>query len=218
MSIYCDSIQEIDWGVGEVLKALEETGLDRETFILFCSDNGPANRRLSPHGASAGPLRGVKFDTFEGGQRVPAVIWAPGTVKAGTTSDAMTSTLDILPTIAHYTGIPLQDDRVYDGYNLADLFFGATSTSPRNEMYYYGANSTGMDGIRVGDWKFLFSGSPFDPVTDPETRSKKRKGKVDPMLFNVNEDLGEQANLYTLHPEKVAELKRKMKAFDATIK
>lgn len=215
--LYSDCIEEIDWSVGEIRKALEATGNADDTFILYCSDNGPANRALKPDSSSAGPLRGVKFDTFEGGHRVPAVLWAPGTIQAGAESDVITSTLDILPTIAHYTGIPLPADRVTDGYDLADLLAGASSVSPRNEMYYYAANSTKMDGVRVGDWKFLYEGSSFAPVVNPGDKPQKRQGNVAPMLFNVKADMGEQTNLYSAHPEKVAELKKQMNLFDKGI-
>jgi arylsulfatase A len=215
--LYADVIQEIDWSVGEIVKALKKNGLDKDTFIIFCSDNGPANRHDKPDWSSAAPLRGVKFDTFEGGQRVPAIVWAPGEVKANSESDEITSTLDILPTIAHYAGIKLPKNRVYDGYNLSDFFSGKTTTSPRNEMYFYTAGSKMIDGIRVGSWKYLEKGSKFTTLHKKGKHYKKQVGNISPMLFKLDKDIGEKINLYDKYPEKVAELKRKMKAFDASI-
>jgi arylsulfatase A len=180
------------------VEALKESGLERDTFIFFCSDNGPGNRSENPGGSSAGPLRGYKFDTFEGGQRVPAIAWAPGTVKAGSESDAMTSTLDLLPTIAHYAGIPLDESRVYDGYDLSDLFSGASDKSPRRTMYFYAANTEQIDGIRFGDWKYLREGSKFETGTAAGNKPLKRTGEAEPMLFNLKDDIGEATRMLAL--------------------
>lgn len=215
--LYCDIIQEIDWSVGEIVKALKENGLDKETFILYCSDNGPANRFKKPDLALSEEFRGVKFDTFEGGQRVPAVLWAPGNVKANTVSDEIASTLDIFPTIAHYAGIALPTDVVYDGYNLADFLSGKSKKSPRDEMYFYTANSTTIDGIRVGNWKYLEQGSVWTTQLADGEETKKRTDPAEPMLFKLDQDLGETGNLFSKYPEKAKELKRKMKEFDDAI-
>lgn len=198
--IYGDIIEQIDWSVGEVVKALEENGLDKDTMILYCSDNGHAGQ-----GGSSGPLRGNKFMTFEGGQRVVSVIWAPGTVKAGAVCNQMAGTLDMFPTIAHYVGAELPKGRTYDGYNIAALIEGKTAKSPRNEFYFYQANSESIDGMRLGDWKYLIKGD-----------RKKKNGT--PQLYNLKDDIGESNNLIAKHPEKAEELAQRMNAFDATVK
>lgn len=156
---YCDTIYELDWSVGQVMAALKANGLQDDTLVIFCSDNGPAPAFYSkdPRG-SAGPLSGVKFETMEGSQRVPAMVWAPGLIPAGTVSDEILSTLDLFPTIAHYAGAALPKDRVLDGYDLSAYLEGRASKSPRNEMYFYFSNSDKMDGVRVGDWKYLSQG------------------------------------------------------------
>ncbi|SMP42145.1 arylsulfatase A [Neorhodopirellula lusitana] len=214
---YCDSIEEIDWSVGEIRKAVSKAGLDQHTFIVYCSDNGPANRRKSLRGSSAGPLRGFKFDTFEGGQRVPAVLWAPSVIPPGSVSNEILSTLDLLPTIAHYVDVAMPRDRVFDGYDISDVLEGKSKKSPRHEMYFYKANSEMIDGIRAGDWKYLKEGDrrPLKPTADQSANQPTRT--KEPMLFHLNQDLGERTNLHRKYPEKVEELKRKMKAFDATI-
>ncbi|VGO22451.1 sulfatase family protein [Pontiella sulfatireligans] len=201
---FCDSIHEIDWSVGEVMKALKDTGLDQDTFVIYTSDNGPASA------GSAGPLRGRKFMTFEGGVRVPTVIWSPGEVPAGVVCDEMVSALDLLPTIAGYVGAKIPVDRVYDGQDVADLLAGKTGTSPRNVNYYYQATQPDIDGIRVGDWKFLHKGG--------RNRKGQKPRTFEPMLFNLKEDPREKNNLYKSNPEKVEELKKKMNEFDASIK
>ncbi|QBG48815.1 arylsulfatase [Verrucomicrobia bacterium S94] len=210
---YSDCIHEIDWSVGEVVRALRETGLDHSTWVIYTSDNGPAGQG-GPEAGSAGPLRGKKFLTFEGGLRVPTVIWAPGEVPAGAVCDEMVSTLDLFPTIAGYAGAALPEDRIYDGYDVRGLLSGKTAESPRNEIYYYEANLPDMDGIRVGDWKFLYKGDR--DLSKFRKNVKPRQFK--PMLFNLKDDPFETHNLYSRYPEKVEVLKRRMVQFDATIK
>ncbi|MEO0413671.1 MAG: sulfatase [Verrucomicrobiota bacterium] len=206
--LYCDSLAEIDWSVGQVIDAVKSNGLTDDTLILYTSDNGPAkgSRPSGSHSSdqspSAGPLRGYKFETFEGGQRVGTVAWSPGMIAAGQESDEMASTLDLFPTLAGLAGAELPDGHVLDGYSLVDFLSGESAVSPRDTMYYYKANSTEIDGIRVGDWKYLITGS---------------RGKPKPMLFNLKEDLGERNNLITQHPEKAEALKKAMMEFDASI-
>ncbi|MFD2256151.1 sulfatase [Luteolibacter algae] len=199
---YCDAIHEMDWSVGQVMKALKEAGIDQDTFVIYTSDNGPAS-------GSAGSLRGRKFTTFEGGVRVPTIIWSPGEVQAGKVCGEMVSALDLFPTFAAYIGADLPSDRVYDGYDVSGLFSGKTESSPRNMNAYYQATQPTIDGIRVGDWKLLLKGD------------RNQKGKkvlaAKPMLFNLENDPSEKINLYSSHPEKVEELQKRMSEFDATI-
>ena len=148
--------------------------------------------------------------TFEGGVRVPTVIWSPGEVEAGVVCVEMVSALDLLPTFAGYVGAEVPSDRVYDGDDVADLLAGKIGTSPRNVNYYYQATQPDIDGIRVGDWKFLCKGD--------RNRKGQKPRTFEPMLFNLKEDPREKNNLYKFHPEKVEELKKQMEAFDAIIK
>ncbi|MEK6234279.1 MAG: sulfatase, partial [Planctomycetales bacterium] len=122
--LYGDVIEEIDFNVGRILDAIKEMGLADTTYVLFTSDNGPwliknkglADGRLpGDHGGSAGPLRSGKVSTFEGGVRVPTILWGPGRVPAGTTCNSIASTLDVLPTLAFLAGAETPSDRVIDG-------------------------------------------------------------------------------------------------------
>lgn len=202
---YYDAIQEIDWSVGEVMKALKENGLDENTIVLFTSDNGPNSF------GSAKPLKGRKFDTYEGGQRVPAIFWAPKRIKPGSVSDEIVSSLDVFPTLAKLSGISLPKNVVFDGYDISGFLFGKTNVSPRKEMYFYSSNSTKIDGIRLGDWKYLIQGYRKTP-------SKKfTEEDLKPKLFNLKENMFEGDNLIEKYPEKAVELVHKMKNFDADL-
>ncbi|WP_282134019.1 sulfatase family protein [Seonamhaeicola maritimus] len=204
-SPFYDAVQEIDWSVGEVMKALKENGLDKNTIVIFTSDNGP-----NSHG-SAKPLKGRKFDTYEGGQRVPAIFWAPNKIKSGMVSDEIVSSLDILPTIASYANIPLPNDRVFDGYDMSEFLKGKMEQSPRKEMFFYGSNSTKIDGIRLGDWKYLINGyrkTSWRKLTEEDLKMK---------LFNLKEDKSESRNLIETKTKKANELVKRMQRFDADL-
>ncbi|MEM9281289.1 MAG: sulfatase [Verrucomicrobiota bacterium] len=199
--IFGDIVQHIDWSVGEVLSAIKDNGIAGETLVFFCSDNGPI-----PEG-SAGPMKGNKFSTFEGGMRTPGIFWAPGTVLPGMVSDEIISTLDLFPTIAHYAGVNVPEDRTYDGYNLSDLLEGNTAESPREEIFYYGANTELINGIRVGDWKYQLWGE----------HPRQRKQDQPPKLYNVSKDIGETNNVIDQYPEIAEKLRKRMEAFDASV-
>lgn len=196
-----DIIEQIDWSVGKVLQALKANGLDKNTFVLFTTDNGPSSRA----GGSAGPLKGHKFNTWEGGQRVPAILTYPAKVKAGQTIDEMASTVDMFQTIASLSGAQVPDDRIYDGYDLSGLIQNKTAKSPRNEFYYYRANSGTIDGVRMGKWKYIVKGG---------WRKNEQKKAA---LYNLEDDIAEENDLSEKFPEKVKELSEAMKAFDAEV-
>ena len=129
--LYGDVIEEIDYNVGRILDAIRKNGIEKKTYVLFTSDNGPwliKNKNLADghlkrdHGGSAGPLRSGKVSSFEGGLRVPTILWGPDRVPAGATCDKIASTLDVLPTLAALSGAKVPDDRVIDGENITHLF------------------------------------------------------------------------------------------------
>lgn len=204
--LYGDIIEHIDWSVGEVIKALKANGHFKNTFILYTSDNGFAKGA----GGSAGKLRGMKFHTWEGGQRIPTVMNFPAKIKAGRTLDGISSTIDMYQTIAKYSDSNLPTDRTYDGYDLSSYLNGEAVSSPRNEFFFYKANSGTIDGVRVGDWKYLING-------DRPSRKNKTNKKPEPKLFNLKDDVGETKNLIKDYPEKAAELIKIMKKFDAKV-
>jgi len=200
---YINTIEHIDTEVGRIFDTLRELGLAENTYVIFTTDNGPW-LPFKHHGGSAGPLRDGKMTSFEGGQRVPCIIWAPGRIPAGTETNALASTLDLLPTIAALTGTPLPTDRAIDGLDISALLTGDAATpSPREEFLYYHTDGN-IVGIRQGDWKFL-------------EMSPRGKKEPETMLFNLAKDIGEQNNLAAANPEHVESLRQRMNELDAAI-
>ncbi|MDG1358786.1 MAG: sulfatase [Akkermansiaceae bacterium] len=190
---YISVIEHIDAEVGRILDTLRKEGLDKNTYVIFTSDNGPW-LRFEHHAGKAKPLRNGKGSTFEGGMRVPCVTWAPGRIPANSKSSDMASTIDLLPTIASIAGIEPKTKGPIDGLNIAD-FLHAKSPSPRTEFLYY---TSQIQCIRQGAWKL------------------RQQGEFT-QLFNLTEDIGESKNLAKKHPEKVAALKTRMKELDAKV-
>lgn len=193
---YKATIEQIDGSVGQVLKALKDAGVDEETLVVFTSDNGPWLSKKH-HAGSALPLRDGKFSTYEGGMREPCIMRWPGSIPAGTVCREVCGTIDLLPTIAGLTGAPLRRDRVIDGKDIRPLLAGkAGARSPHQAFYYY--RGTRLEAVRSGAWKLR--------------RTKETE------LYNLRDDIGEQNNLATAHPDTVRRLTDMMEAFDAALK
>ena len=210
--IYGDTIQELDWSTGEILRSLKELSLDKNTLVIFTSDNGPNIRT----GGSAGALKGGKGTTLEGGVRVPFVARWPEKIPAGTESDEAITVMDLLPTLSRLAGGGVSDDRVIDGKDIWPLMAGKPgSKSPHDAIYYLRGRS--IQAVRVGDWKYRIA----TEKTPKEKNSKRRaasdqrsKKVVVETLHNLGEDLGEQNNLLDEHPEIVLRLKKQMEDFE----
>ena len=193
---YGDVVEEIDDGVGRVLATLAELGLDRRTLVVFSSDNGPwrGQRGL---GGSAGPLRDGKGTTFEGGVRVPAIFWWPGTVAPGVVRE-MGSLLDLLPTLAALAGAPLPAGRTLDGDDLSGVL-RRRGPSPRKTYFYY--RSATLQAVRSGPFKLHF-------FTRPDGNQEPPQPVDPPWLFDLDQDPGEQYDIAAERPAVVAELRR----------
>ena len=193
---YGDTIEEIDWSVGEVLKTLKDEGIDKNTIVIFTSDNGPWDLR-GGRGGSAFPLSGYKFNTQEGGQRVPCVMRWPERIPAGKTCSEIASTIDFLPTMAHITGSALPEKKI-DGKNILTLMTAEPGAkSPHDYFYYYRRGK--LEAARSGKWKL---------------RIIKNK----PFLYNLEEDIGEKQSKAAAFPEIVERLQKAMSDFDAELK
>src|SRR5699024_8857491 len=120
--LFGDVMMEVDWSVGQVLKTLDKCGLRENTIVIFTADNGPW-RLFGNHGGSTAGLRGEKSNTWEGGQREPAIVRWPAVISPGTVNNKLASNMDILPTLAKITGAPLPDKRI-DGVNILSLWKG----------------------------------------------------------------------------------------------
>ena len=206
LNAYTNVIEHIDAEVGRIAKLLRELKLSDNTYLIFTTDNGPW-LPFKHHGGSAGPLRDGKGSTFEGGQRVPCVMWAPGKIPAGTTCDQLCGTIDLLPTIASLTKAPLPSGKKIDGLDISKLLTTDEKT-PRNEFVYYTSRGD-IEGLRQGKHKLLVKG--------PRNKKRNPKAKADVMLFDLEADLGEKNNLAESKPEVVARLKARMLELDAQI-
>ena len=210
LNAYTNVIEHIDAEVGRIANLLRELKLTENTYLIFTTDNGPW-LQFKHHGGSAGPLREGKGTTFEGGQRVPCVMWAPGRIPAGTTCDALCGTIDLLPTIASLTKTPLPADKKIDGIDISNLLTGSDK-SPRNEFLYYTSQGA-LEGIRQGNYKLLIK-KGRRPRKAPKNQALP---KAQVMLFDLEADLGEKNNLAEKNPELVAKLGIRMKELDAEI-
>ena len=216
--LYGDVVEELDHNVGRVISELKTHGLDKNTYVVFTSDNGPWYLEKSvlkvqrdkggSHGGDAGPLRGHKTTAWEGGSRVPCIIWAPGRVPAGSTCSEITRTLDFLPTMARLAGAQTPDDRILDGQDITALIHGVEGVeSPSNSFLYY--TQTQLHAVRRGVWKLhLPSTINAHPKWDIWAKDSDLVDHTKPLLYNLKEDIGETTNIADKHPEIVAELMR----------
>lgn len=199
---YGDVIEEIDWSVGEVMKAIRDSGIEDETLVVFTSDNGPWTV-FGPHGGTAKPLRGEKSTTWDGGSRVPAIFRWPGKI-APATVDGIGANLDLYATFAALTGGGVPEGKPgYMSVNLSPALLQGDA-SPRENWFF------GRSAYRSGPYKILRS---TKEPTEPVTRARSKSAQHDPpLLFDLNADIGEQHNLAEKHPELVDRLLGEMKA------
>nr|MDQ3622140.1 sulfatase-like hydrolase/transferase [Verrucomicrobiota bacterium] len=163
------------------------------TLVIFTCDNGGALN----HGSNNQPLRGSKGQTFEGGIRVCTIAWWPGKIPSGTSTDAITTMMDILPTLTQLGGGKLPTDRKLDGVDLWPVLAGAADAKPPRDHFFYFRGFT-LDAVRSGEWKLhlaLADGAPG-----------KTKGPPQPQLFNLATDIGETQNVAAANPQVVQRL------------
>jgi len=202
--LYGDVIQEIDWSVGQVLKALKDNGLDKNTIVIFTSDNGPW-RQFDIEGGSAGPLRYGKGTTFEGGQRVPGVVYWPGKIKPGSVYNDLVLQLDIFPTILNIAGISAANlSNPIDGENISPVLLG-TGHRKGDEFAYF--NTGKIEAFRKGDWKIHF------PTNDETFLGLLIFKATDSLLVNLKTDVSEQVNLWQSQPAKKQELLQALEVY-----
>lgn len=195
--LYGDVIEEIDWSVGEIMKALRTQGLAENTLLFFTSDNGPW-LVFDTHGGSAGLLHGGKGMTWEGGMREPGIAWWPGTVPAGSVQPAIASTMDLFTTALAMGGVDVPQDRIIDGKNLLPLLKGTNNDEVRETYFYYRGEQ--IYAVRLGPWKAHF-------ITEWEyTADNQYTEHETPLLFNLDHDPSEQYNLADAHPEIIAQV------------
>ena len=193
-----DWVEEVDWSVGQVLDALRTQGLDKDTIVVFTSDNGPWLTK-GTDGGSAGPLRGGKGSTWEGGVRVPTLAWWPGRIPAGSVNDAVAATIDLLPTFVSLAGGTVPATPVIDGRDITPILLGQSKESAREAHYYFSGYD--LQAVRQGRWKLALSPQPEG--------MGKQADKTPPglRLYDLDAEIGEQTDVAAQHPEVVAKLK-----------
>jgi len=202
--LYGDWVEEVDASVGRVLDTVRELGLGERTLVIFTSDNGG-----TPRGTN-GPWRGHKGSTWEGGVRTPTILWWPGTVPAGTSSDEITGMHDVLPTFAALAGAQLPGGRKLDGIDASGVWLGKEGAKGHETFHYF--RGFELQAIRRGPWKLHF-GTP-EPV---KAKGKAGARPVGLALFNLESDPGETKNLAETNPEVVKELQALAAAMDADL-
>ncbi len=201
-----DTVEEIDWSVGQVMKAIKEAGIDENTLVVFTSDNGPWSM-FGPHGGTAKPLRGEKGTSWEGGYRVPGIFRWPSKIKPGEVG-GLAANLDLYATFATLSGG--DQPKGLQGFISKDisgvLLRGAAS--PRKKWFY----SSGAIAFRSGNYKMHLSTK--NRSSNPDTRAREPIRKHDPpLLYDLSTDIGEQNNIAADHPQIISRLLKEMAAF-----
>ncbi|MCX6910314.1 MAG: sulfatase-like hydrolase/transferase, partial [Verrucomicrobia bacterium] len=190
---YSDWVEEVDWSVGRVLDTLRELKLDSKPLVIFTSDNGGTPRAVNA------PLRGFKGSTWEGGMREPTIAWWPGYIPAGTTCDAITGMMDVLPTFVRLAGGQLPAGCKLDGCDIWPLLSGE-SKQPVHDVFYY-FRGLKLEAVRSGPWKLHLGVAA--PAKD---KAKAKTSPSEPQLYNLDADIGESKNVAKENPDTVKRL------------
>jgi len=209
--LFADVMLEVDWSVGQIMESLEKNGLNDNTWVIFTSDNGPW-LSYGDHAGSAGVLREGKGTVWEGGTRVTGIMRWPAKIPAGTTSDAMLMTIDILPTMAAVIGAKLPDHPI-DGKNVWPLIAGEAGAKNPHDFYAFYYHQNELQALTSGDgqWKIIFPHTYRSLGDQPKStggkpvkyRSEKIKASE---LYDLYTDISESKNLAEAHPEMIAKL------------
>lgn len=225
--LYGDAVEELDAAVGVILDTLKNEGLEKDTLVVFFSDNGPF-LSYGEHAGSAGVLRGGKLTCFEGGVREPCILRWPGRIKPNSVSGELVASIDLLPTLAGLCGGKLPGKKI-DGVDVWPLFSGQTQVSPRKTFAYF--NGTALHAVRSGKWKLHVAHEYLDVAAAPGTAGKPsnwqnmtplgiensgiagiasrhgyRVEQLPQSLFDLERDLPESQDLSSQHAGLVAEM------------
>lgn len=187
--IYGDTVEEIDWSVGQVMDALQKEGISDNTLVFFTSDNGPS-LGMKQQGGSAGPLRDGKGSTWEGGLRVPGIAWWPGTIAPGITGEPANG-MDLFATALTLGGASIPTDREIDGRDLSPLLLEGKAL-PERPFFYYRLDK--LFACRLGNYKAHY-------FTMAGHGAAKADAHEPPLLFDLGTDLGESFDIAAEHPD-----------------
>jgi arylsulfatase A-like enzyme len=199
-AVYAGMVQSVDESVGRVLGKLQELGLERDTIVIFMSDNGGLSTVAREGPTCNLPLRAGKGWLYEGGIREPMIVKWPGVVKPGGECHEPVVSTDFYPTMLEMAGLPLRSEQHLDGVSFVPLLKG-TGTPKREAIcwhypHYHGSGNRPSGAIRVGDFKLI---------------EWYEDGQIE--LYNLQEDLGENNDLAARMPDKAEELRRKLHAW-----
>lgn len=207
-----DVIVEMDWCVGEMLNELEKLGILDETMIIFSSDNGPVlddgymDRAYELNGTHrpAGALRGGKYSKFDGGTRIPFIVSCPDVLTHTGVSEALISQADLFASFAGALGVELDETAAVDSFDMYDALIGEDGKG-RDELMIEDCGCGKM--LRRGNWAYLSpsEGAPMDNYTRIESGDS-----MDPMLFNMDYDIGQRDNVAWDYPEVVKDMEERI--------
>lgn len=217
--LYGDVMMELDYNIGRIVDYLDKNDLAKNTYVVLLSDNGPwlwKNKDfrdgIGPQdpGGSAGPLRSGKVSTWDGGTRVPAIWWAPGRIPAGAVCNSIATTMDLMPTFAALAGTHAPTDRKIDGKKITPLIQGHFDQADPDRVYY-GYQLTELQTVRQGKWKLHLPFPEHRPWNIWAQNNKyiaeaDRIHITEPMLYNLDDDIGEMHNVAAEHPDIVEHL------------
>jgi arylsulfatase A-like enzyme len=201
-----DFIMQTDWSAGQVIQALQDAGVAKNTLVIFTTDNGhpPQGwKELVDAGHSpSGPYRGRKGDIWEGGHRVPFLVRWPGHVPAGKSTDQVLCLNDVFATCAEILGARLPDDAAQDSFSFLPAILGKSPQPHRDHVIHHSVG--GEFGFREGPWKLVFKNQSANVN---QSRGKPRVVE----LYNVEEDIGETKDLAGREPQRVRELSERLR-------
>ena len=200
---YYDWVEECDWSVSRIMETLRELHLESNTLVIFTSDNGPWLSKGADAG-SAGPLRGGKGSTWEGGMREPTLAWWPGGIPQGRVTDAVAGEIDLLPTFVALAGGKVPTGKPIDGADISKILFGKSDVSSREAHYYYQGYK--LEAVRSGQWKLALEPQIYS-MGFKENEKQHGEKETGLRLYNLVEDIGETTNVAEHHPEVVKRLK-----------
>lgn len=200
--LYGDVVEEIDFYMGRLLDFLKNNNLEKNTLVIFTSDNGPWLEKKGDAG-SAFPYRGGKFTTYEGGVKVPCIMQWKGKIAPNIVINDLASTLDIMPTIAANTGT-LPQNTTIDGFDITNVFDGKRKS--KRQYLFYSTNKE-LTGVRDSEWKYL--------VRSGERNSGKESK---PELYNLLEDKTESNNVIDQNPKVVSKMQQILEKMNESLR
>ena len=207
---YAEMMAEMDRGVGDVLDVLESLGLSEKTLVLFFSDNGATGP------GSCGELYGAKGTLWEGGHRVPGIARWTGRINAGTTTDQLAFTIDVMPTLLDLAGVGAPESRPLDGVSLAPLLLKQQELGVR-QLFWQSGNTVCM---RDGGWKLILNGGKGRPDSEklPHINwDRPNDGRAKAALFQLNDDPGERRNRVKEYPDRVSMMRAAILAWQQDV-